>query len=157
MALPIPSDPDLAGQVMDLEANANLRAVRRLFTALTTGDVVGVDEFVNPHFLDTEALDAHGPHPRRGPARFRQSVRWLHRVFADLAFEEREVIAMDDRVMVRGVMRGRHVGQVLGIAPTGKHVEVHQIHIFRLAGEKVVEHRAMWGELSLLVQLRAVP
>ena len=40
------------------------------------------------------------------------------------------MIAVNDRVVVRGVMRGRHAGQFLGIAPTGRRVEVHQVHIF---------------------------
>ena len=50
-------------------------------------------------------------------------------------------------------MRGKHVGPLLGFAPTGKQVEVHQVHIFRLNGDKVAEHREVWAELSLLVQL----
>ena len=35
------------------------------------------------------------------------SVQWIHSVFADLEFDEQEVIAVNDRVVVRGVMRGR--------------------------------------------------
>jgi len=50
-------------------------------------------------------------------------------------------------------MGGRHVGRVLGMPPTGQRVEIHQVHVFRLAGGRLVEHRALWGELSLLVQL----
>ena len=66
------------------------------------------------------------------------------------------MIAVNDRVVVRGVMRGRHAGQFLGIAPTGRRVEVHQVHIFRFTGDKVAEHRAMWGEFHFLLQLGAV-
>jgi predicted ester cyclase len=148
---------EMVVRASDLEANANVRTVRRVFTALMTGDGGGVDEFISPRYLDHEARGPDGMPSWVGPAQFREGVRWLHRVFANLRFEEQEVIAVDDRVMVRGVLRGTHVGELLGMAPTDKHVEVHQIHIFRLAGEKVVEHRAMWGELGLLVQLHAVP
>jgi hypothetical protein len=35
--------------------------------------------------------------PRRGSVQFRESVQWIHRVFADLEFEEREVIAVNDQ------------------------------------------------------------
>jgi hypothetical protein len=79
--------------------------------------------------------------------------RWLHGVFADLEFEEREVIAADDRVVVRGVMRGRHVGPLLGVAPPGRSVEIPQVHIFRLADARIVEHYELWSELSVLMQL----
>lgn len=78
-------------------------------------------------------------------------------MFADVEFEEQEIIAVDDRVVVRGVMWARQVGRLLGIAPAGQQVEVHQVHIFGLAGGKVAEHRAVWAEFSLLLQLGAVP
>ncbi len=137
----------------DHKANTNVRTVERVFTALTTGNIVNADELISPLYLDHEAPVADIARSLGGAAQFRESIRWLHRVFADVEFEEQELIAADDRVVVRGVMRGRHVGRLLDIAPKGKRVEVHQVHIFRLAGGKVVEHRALWGELSLLAQL----
>ena len=147
---------DMVMQIGDFVANANVRTVRRLLRALVEGNAVGGDAFVSPDYLDHDAPGADNSPPRRGSVQFRESVQWVHRVFADLEFEEREVIAVDDRVVVRGVMRGRHTGCLLGIAPTDRCVEIHQVHIFRLTGHKVVEHRAVWGELQLLLQLGAV-
>ena len=147
---------DTVMQIGDFVANANVRTVRRLLRALVQGNAVGGDAFVSPDFLDHDAPGANNSPPRRGSVQFRQSVQWIHRVFANLEFEEREVIAVDDRVVVRGVMRGRHTGCLLGIAPTDRCVEIHQVHIFRLTGHKVVEHRAVWGEFHLLLQLGAV-
>ena len=135
------------------EAHTNVHTMRRLFKALTAGDVAGADQFVSPQYRDREALGAGNARPQHGAVQFRESVRWLHGVFADLEFEEQEVIAADDRVVVRGVLRGRHVGELLGIAPTGRRVEVPQVHIFRLADSKVIEHREIWSELSVLLQL----
>ena len=147
---------DMVMQIGDFVANANVRTVRRLLRALVEGNAVGGDAFVSPDFLEHDAPGANNSPPRRGSVQFRESVQWIHRVFADLEFEEREVIAVDDRVVVRGVMRGRHTGCLLGIAPTDRCVEIHQVHIFRLTGHKVVEHRAVWGEFHLLLQLGAV-
>jgi nogalonic acid methyl ester cyclase/aklanonic acid methyl ester cyclase len=144
---------EMVMRVADLEAHANMHTVRRAFHALLTGNAVGVDEFVSPHYLDHDAPGADEARPGRGPAAFRDGIGWLHGILANLEFHEQELLAVSDRVMVRGVMRGKHVGRVLGLAPTGKRVEVHQVHVFRLAGGKLVEHRAFWGELSLLVQL----
>ena len=121
---------DTVVQIGDFVAKANVGTVRRLLRALVEGNQVGGDAFVSPDFLDHDAPGADNSPPRRGSVQFRESVQWIHRVFADLEFEEREVIAVDDRVVVRGVMRGRHAGQFLGIAPTGRRVEVHQVHIF---------------------------
>ena len=144
---------EMVMRAADLEANANMHTVRRAFHALIAGNTVGVDEFVSSHYLDHDAPAADAARPRRGPAAFRESIRWLHGILTDLEFQEQELMAVCDRVMVRGVMGGRHVGRVLGMAPTGKRVEIHQVHVFRLAGGRLVEHRALWGELSLLVQL----
>jgi predicted ester cyclase len=141
----------------DLEVNANVSTVRRVFIALTTKEAVAADEFISPRYLDHDAPGPDDATSLVGPAQFRASIGWLHRKFADLTFEEHEVIAVDDRVVVRGTMRGTHVGALLGIAPTDTRVEIQQVHIFRLDAEKVVEHRALWGELSLLAQLCAVP
>lgn len=151
----VPTGRSSSGLVMhraDLGAAANVRTVRRFFKALTTGDVSSADEFVGPRYVDHEAPPVGAGSPS-GPAQFRASVQWFHRVFADVKFDESEVIAVGDRVVVRGTMGGRHVGPLLGIAPMGKPVQVHQVHLFRLADDQVVEHRALWGELSLLAQI----
>ena len=39
-------------------------------------------------------------------------------------------------------MRGTHLGEFEGIAPTGKQVEVRAIDIYRITEGKIVEH---WG------------
>jgi predicted ester cyclase len=131
--------------------------VRRVFEALTTGDVVAVEEFISSDYIDHDTPGGKGLLSGDGHARFREEVEWLHRVLEDAAFEKQEVIAADDRVVVRGVMRAKHVGRLLGIAPMGQQIEICQVHIFRLAGDKVAEHRSVWGELSLLLQLGAWP
>ena len=89
-------------------------------------------------------------------AGFRESACWLRRAFSDLIFEEREVIAAGDRVVVRTMMRAKHVGRFLRVPPTGSVIAVNQVHLFRLPGGKVTAHEELWGELSLLLQLGAV-
>lgn len=135
----------------------NVGAVRRALKALTTGDIVADEEFISADYVNHDTPGADHGRSARGHTRFREHVGWLHRVFANVEFEEQEVIAADDRVVVRGVMRARQVGRLLGIAPAGQQVEVPQVHIFRLVGDKVAEHRTVWAELSLLLQLGAVP
>ena len=109
-------------QIGDFVANANVRTVRRLLRALVEGNAVGGDAFVSPDFLDHDAPGANNSPPRRGSVQFRESVQWIHRVFADLEFEEREVIAVDDRVVVDRPQGGgapRRVGRVPPPTATG--------------------------------------
>ena len=103
------------GQVSRREAWANLEAVRRLFAALITGDLTRADEFVAPTYGDGEGRKRGDlSSPLRGVAGFRESAGRLRGAFSDLIFEEREVIAAGDRVVVHGqeVDIGQVVAQV---------------------------------------------
>jgi len=54
-------------------------------------------------------------------------------------------MAEGNRVTARVTMRSTHSGELQGIAPTGKRVEVRAIDMFRIENGKIVEH---WGHLG---------
>ena len=54
-----------------------------------------------------------------------------------------EVIAEGNRVVTRGVFKGTHLGELMGIPPTKKQVAFSVIHIDRVEQGKIVEH---WGK-----------
>lgn len=54
-----------------------------------------------------------------------------------------EVIAEGDQVVTRGIFRGSHQGELMGIPPTGKQVRFSVVHIDRIENGKIVEH---WGQ-----------
>jgi predicted ester cyclase len=63
------------------------------------------------------------------------------------------LIAEEDKVAARITMRGTHLGDFMGMAPTGKRVEFHGMYMVRVRDGRIVEH---WGEEdsgSLLAQL----
>ena len=86
--------------------------------------------------------------------------------FPDLRYEIQEEIVHGDKVVVRVMLRGTHLGEfppgvgparIMGaMPPTGRSVEADQIHIHRLAGGKIVEHAASRNDLLLLNQLGLV-
>ena len=65
------------------------------------------------------------------------------RGFPDLRVTIEDQIAEGDKVVTRVRFQGTHQGEVLGIAPTGKHVTYTGIAIDRIVNGKVVE---MWHE-----------
>jgi predicted ester cyclase len=67
------------------------------------------------------------------------------------------VIGEGDKVVVRVTARGTHQGQLMGIVPTGKHVAVTGIGIYRIADGKVAEAWVNRDLLGLLQQLGAFP
>ena len=57
-----------------------------------------------------------------------------------------EVIVEGDRVVTRGIFKGTHLGELMGIPPTGKQVTFSVIHIDRVENGKIVEH---WGQADV--------
>jgi steroid delta-isomerase-like uncharacterized protein len=78
------------------------------------------------------------------------------RGFSDLKITVEELVAEDDRVMVRMTWRGRHTGKVLGIPPTGKRFEVAGFAVDRFREGQVVEHVPLFDQLALFQQLGVV-
>ena len=62
-------------------------------------------------------------------------------------------IVEGDKVVARLVMHGRHLGEFLGKAPTGREYAVEHIHIWRVADGKVIEHWSVRDDLGQALQL----
>jgi len=85
-----------------------------------------------------------------------------HIVFFEASFPHYEIIADDmiaegDKVAVLARFRGAHKGELLGIAPTGKEVDVPFAITYRLAGGKVVQHWMSFDRMALMEQLGVAP
>jgi predicted ester cyclase len=85
-----------------------------------------------------------------------------HIIFFEASFPRYEVIADDmtaegDKVAVLARFRGTHKGELLGIAPTGKGVEVPFAITYRLAGGKIAQHWMSFDRMALMEQLGVIP
>jgi steroid delta-isomerase-like uncharacterized protein len=128
--------------------------VRRLFEEVwNQGNLAAIDELFAPSYIryDPAAPEA------KGLAGFKQLVVMLRTAFPDLHFTLEEVIAEDDKVMTRALLRGTHRGEYLGIAPTGKPVAVMGMVVLRVTQGKFQEGWLMMDNLGLLQQLGVVP
>jgi predicted ester cyclase len=72
---------------------------------------------------------------------------------ADGQFVVEDVLADADRVAVRHTFSGTHTGAFLGISPTGRHVAVAAVDLYRVAGERIVESWWVGDVFGLLRQL----
>jgi predicted ester cyclase len=63
-----------------------------------------------------------------------------------------ELVADGDRVAVATTTSGTHTGELFGMAPTGRRIEVTGIDMVRVDG-KIVEHRGLTDTVGLLRQL----
>ena len=145
-----PSSPDGAGS----SPAANIEVMRRYFEeAMNDYDLDVVDEIVHDEFLLT--IPTHGP--ARGPEGFKQEVTMLHTAFPDLHFSQEDVFAEGNRVAVRWVARGTHLGEFLGNAPSGRRFWIDGIGSYRFLDGKLVESAVNEDSLNLLIQIGVIP
>ena len=64
-----------------------------------------------------------------------------------------EVIAEEDKVVTRGIFKGTHRGELMGIPPTGKQVTFSVVHIDRLVDGKIVEHWGLGDTMTMMQQM----
>jgi predicted ester cyclase len=58
--------------------------------------------------------------------------------------------------MVHVRQRGRHIGEFLGIPPTGAEIDAEAMHVYRVEDGLLREHRAVRDDLTLLRALGVV-
>jgi predicted ester cyclase len=129
----------------------NKRLVRRALQEIyANADLEVADELIGHDFVDHEP--AHPEQPT-GPESVKETVRHLHDAFGDLRFEVQDEIAEGDKVVQRVIMSGRHTGSLMSFEPTGREFAVRHIYIWRIAGDRIVEHWGSRDDLGLLGQL----
>jgi steroid delta-isomerase-like uncharacterized protein len=90
-----------------------------------------------------------------GPEGVKQAVQFLHAVFLDISAELNELVAEGDKVAVRWTVRGRQVGDFMGIAPTGKFVELQGINIYLVRDGKLSVNHERTNVAEVIQGLRA--
>jgi steroid delta-isomerase-like uncharacterized protein len=93
----------------------------------------------------------------RGPAQLKPFVRNLRDSFPDLQISIHDIVAEDDKVMVRVLLEGTHSGSGLGVPPSGRRIHVAGIVVIRIARGQFIEGWNSWDQLGLLRQIGALP
>ncbi len=140
-----------AGGEANLEANKAL--VRRVYVAFSGGDPDDLDAVIAQDF-------AHHPlSPGEQPGRegFKGVVGVFRTIFPDFDVTLEDVVAEGDRVAIRGVARGTHEGDLLGISPTGVPVTFGVADVYRLADGEIREGWHQEDFLSIFQQIGAYP
>ena len=137
-----------------MSVEENKAIVRRVVDAFNRGDWAVVDELFAADYVDHDR--ARGDLPP-GPAGVKQAWGMLRAAFPDLHATIEDLVAEGDRVAVRGVIRGTHRGELMGIPATGRQVAMPLIDVNRIAGGRLVERWAEADMLGLLQHLGIVP
>jgi len=90
-----------------------------------------------------------------GLAGVKQAVEVLHISLSNISAELHEIIAEDDKVVIRWTVRGRHEGHLLGIPPTGKEVELKGINIYQVINQKLGVNHEQTNVAEVIQRLKA--
>jgi ketosteroid isomerase-like protein len=105
-------------------------------------DMAVIDECFDPRYW-SHTWQGDLAHTGGRQGRFFGAFEFLERVSSDL-------VAEGDLVVHRSTIRLRHVGEVFGVAPTGREVTAEHVEMWRVTNGRIVEH---WGGLGAGSQL----
>jgi predicted ester cyclase len=97
--------------------------------------------------------------PAKDPGRdgLKYAIRLFLNAFSDIHWVLDEQIAEGNKVVSRFTWTGTHRGPFLGIAPTGRRVQVWGVVIDVIRGSNLAESRIIMDTVGLMQQLGAIP
>ena len=92
-----------------------------------------------------------------GPESMRQAAELFRQAFPDWCSDVQHMITEGDLLVEHFIAHGTHHGSVMGETPTGQHVVLRGINIFRIVDGKIVERWGRLDDLGLMQQLGLAP
>jgi steroid delta-isomerase-like uncharacterized protein len=137
---------------MTIDEQVNAGIVRRLY-----------EEYLNQNRAEvlpelvSENVVLHAVTEEQGITAYAALTERLRIAFHQMHFTLLDVIACDDRVVVRWTMHATHAGPLAGIPATGKPVQQRANVIYRMEDGKIVEIWAQVDQVGMLRQLGIDP
>jgi predicted ester cyclase len=113
-----------------------------------------VDELLSSNYI---GHDPALPEPIRGIQGAKDNFNQYRSAFEGAQITVKEQVAEGNLVATRWEGRGRHTGDVMGIAPTGKDVVVAGQTLSRVENGSIAEEWVNWDTLGMLQQIGAIP
>jgi len=112
-----------------------------------------IPKYIADSYIDHNAPPGSGT----GPTWVEAHLRAIRHTFPDFTLRMHEVIAEDEWVAVRVTGEGTHLGEWLGIEPSGRRIQLRGLNLDRVVNGRIVEH---WGEadtVGMLLQMGVDP
>ncbi|MGK5029019.1 ester cyclase [Janthinobacterium sp. DSP2-3-3] len=142
------STTDLSSQL-----RAERIAVETLYRAFSEQNPDMVDSVLAPQWEDIPLAPGQGP----GPSGIKPIIRMLAAAFPDVHITIHDMLQEPGKIGVRAEISGTHLGELFGIAPTGKKVSfrLHEFHTVANGLITTTWHMEDW--FGLFLQLGQFP
>jgi steroid delta-isomerase-like uncharacterized protein len=137
------------------QTERNKLIVRRFVEQMwNEGRLDVADEVLAENYVEHPSSpgDSEPTEPTR-PDGMKRFVRMFRNAFPDMTFTIEHMLAEGDKVAIHLVGRGTHLGELRGVAPTGKRVVIGGAAIHRIEKDKIAETYQVVDRLSLREQI----
>ena len=118
--------------------------------AVNTGYADALDAWVAEDFVGHVPVPLPGA--GKGLAGVKENLAALRTAIPDAELTVEDIVAEGDTVVVRGVFRGTHEGEFLGVPGTGATLEIPGVCVARVVDGKAVEYWSHFDQLAALEQ-----
>lgn len=133
-----------------LSPAANKAVATRFVTEVwNAGNLTVADEVIHADYVV--------PGVGEGPEAVKRNVTAFREAFPDLTWVIEDAVAEGDRVAMRLLLHGTHVGMFRGIAPTGRRITMQEMAFWRIADGQIISGWFQADMLGLRMQLGALP
>jgi predicted ester cyclase len=116
-------------------AEENKEVVRRFVEeVINGGDLDAADRLIAPDHVNH---DPTAPEVPPGPRSIKRLIGMYRFAFPDIRFETGEMIGEGDTVAHRWTFTGTHRGEIMGVEPTGRRVEVAGVEMNRVQNGRI--------------------
>ena len=138
-----------------MSAEENKVVSRRVAQEIFNGGNLDLaDELYAPDYV---LHDPSLPEDLHGPEGLKQYAAMTLGAFPDARVTVEDQVAEGDKVVSRWTATGTHTGELMGIAPTGRSIEISGITINRFSGGKIAEDWYQSEDLGMMQQLGVIP
>lgn len=118
------------------------------------GDLELIDDITTEGYVEHDPVI---PEPIRGRKALKETISMFRDGAPDLTKAIDQTYVDEDTVILSYTATGTHEGEIMGIPPTGRPIEVGGVFIYTVDGGKLTEGIDMWDAFGLLAQIGALP
>lgn len=134
-----------------MTADENKAIVQRVYVEMDLRKTAP-EELYDDNF--TLVFNGSSPMDREGAKQF---ATMFYAAFPDLTHTVKELVVEGDKVAAHVVARGTHQGELMGIPPTGRRIEVQALGIYHIARGRVIQQEGVFDQITMLQQLGVAP
>jgi predicted ester cyclase len=82
-------------------------------------------------------------------------LKGTHKAFPDIKVVINDLIEENNKVVFRGQFTATHLGEFVGIAPSGVKVQFEALEIFKIENQKITESWGYWPLSEILSQIQS--